>query len=194
MPSDRHRGTAERLSTTSTRLRSLGKQAQARVYRASGKRLGPARRSRFTGRAAVLALVLCSLVVALAYPTRQYIAQRNKIADQRRQAEQARKRVEQLREEKARWQDPAYVRAQARKHLHFVLPGETGYTLVEPNGAANEEHPLNGAAASRPWYENLWAAIDAADGVAASSTAGGSSEGPSAPVVPPGPSRSEHTP
>ncbi len=72
-------------------------------------------RSRLTGRAALLALVLCSLVVALAYPIRQYVSQRAEIADlQREQAARRRQRVEDLRDHKARWQDDAYAEQQAR--------------------------------------------------------------------------------
>ena len=53
---------AERFSTA-TRLRALGSQAAARVYRAQSRRLRrPPRRSRLTGRAALLALVVCGLV------------------------------------------------------------------------------------------------------------------------------------
>lgn len=111
----------------------------------------------------MLALVVCALVVALAYPTRQYIAQQSKIAEQREQAEQAGKRVEQLREEKARWQDPEHVRAEAREHLHFVLPGETGYTIVDPDSGMDVQRSSSRTGAGRPWHENLWDGIDAAD-------------------------------
>jgi cell division protein FtsB len=160
---------ADRFSTAA-RLKAIGQEAQARVYRAAARR--PVRRGKLTGRAALLALVLCALVVALAYPTRQYIAQRSDIADQRRQAEQAERKVEQLREEKARWQDPDYVKAQARAHLHFVLPGETGYSVAgsaasgDPDPAA-ERRATSEAAAHRPWYDNLWDGVDQADTAAA---------------------------
>jgi cell division protein FtsB len=118
------------------------------------------RRSRLTGRAAVLALVVCSLVVALAYPMRQYVSQRTEIAEQRRQAEHAQQQVERLREERARWRDPAYVEQQARRHLHFVRPGETGFTLPDGTGAAlrpSDRGP------DRAWYQNLWDGVDKAD-------------------------------
>lgn len=98
--------------STATRLKLLGEQTAARVYRSQTKR--QARRSRLTGRAALLALVLCSLIVALAYPIRQYVSQRAEIADLERQQEQARARVEQLRDLKARWQDDAYAKQQIR--------------------------------------------------------------------------------
>lgn len=155
---------ADRFSTAA-RLKAIGQEAQARVYRAAARR--PVRRNKLTGRAALLALVLCTLVVALAYPMRQYFSQRSDIADQRRQAQEARKKVEQLREQKARWQDPAYVRTQAREHLHYVLPGETGYQVAgsaAPGGDAAARHATaDQAAAHRPWYDNLWDGVDRAD-------------------------------
>ncbi|MEV4437926.1 septum formation initiator family protein [Streptomyces sp. NPDC049577] len=151
---------ADRFSTA-TRLKALGSAlvqgpAAARVYRAR-----PARRNRLTGRAALLALVVCSLVVALAYPMRQWVTQRSDIADQRRQAERARDNVKRLREEKARLEDPAYVEQLAREHLHYVRPGETGYTLL--NGGGDAKRPTDPGTADRPWYSNLWDGVDSAD-------------------------------
>ncbi|WP_129842222.1 septum formation initiator family protein [Streptomyces sp. RFCAC02] len=154
--------------STATRLRALGEQAAARVYRAQSRRLAPRppRRVRLTGRAAVLALVVCSLVVALAYPLRQYIQQRSEIADQRRQAEEAADRVAELRDEKARWQDDAYVRQQARERLMYVEPGEIGYVVPDDGDDAEDagDEPENrGAAADRPWHERMWDGVDRAD-------------------------------
>ncbi|MGW1196334.1 FtsB family cell division protein [Streptomyces sp. NPDC002536] len=151
---------AER-SSTATRLRALGTAlvqgpTAARVYRARSPR-----RSRLTGRAALLALVVCSLVVALAYPMRQWVTQRTEIADQRRQSDRARQQVKQLSEEKARLEDPAYVEQQAREHLHYVRPGETGFTVLDGGGAA--KRPKDQGAADRPWYSNLWDGVDSAD-------------------------------
>ena len=145
--------------STATRLRLLGEQTAARVYRSQTRR--QARRSRLTGRAALLALVLCTLVVALAYPTRQYVSQRAEIADLQRQKEEAAKRVEQLRDLKARWQDDAYAEQRIRERLHYVKPGETGYIVIDPN-AAKTSRTTRGAAA-RPWYANVWDGVDKAD-------------------------------
>ncbi|MFE1767467.1 FtsB family cell division protein [Streptomyces angustmyceticus] len=148
MPADRF--------STATRLKALGEQAAARVYRAR-----PPRRNRLTGRAALLALVMCSLVVALAYPIRQYVSQRSDIADQRRRAQDAGAALDRLREQKARWQDPEYVRQQARRHLHYLMPGETGYIVQD--GSRAGAAPKGPQAAQRPWYDNLWDTVDAAD-------------------------------
>ncbi|WP_051055342.1 MULTISPECIES: septum formation initiator family protein [Kitasatospora] len=126
-----------------------------------------AARPRFTSRATVLVLVLCSLVAILAYPARQYIAQRGEIADQRAKAEHARQQVDELRREKARWQDPEYVKAQARERLHYALPGETAFVSVAPPPPPGAKSaPADAAArpkAVKPWYAALWDSVDAAD-------------------------------
>ncbi|MCD9144535.1 FtsB family cell division protein [Streptomyces albireticuli] len=150
---------ADRFSTA-TKLKALGtvlvNGPSARTYRAK-----PPRRSRLTGRAALLALVVCSLVVALAYPMRQWVTQRSDIADQRRQSERAREQVQRLLDHKARLEDPAYVEQQAREHLHYVREGETGYSVVDGSGDA--KRPEDQGAADRPWYSNLWDGVDTAD-------------------------------
>ncbi|GGZ16624.1 FtsB family cell division protein [Streptomyces poonensis] len=145
--------------STATRLRVLGEQTAARVYRSQTKR--QARRSRLTGRAALLALVLCSMIVALAYPTRQYFSQRAEIAELEREREEARARVEELRDLKERWQDDAYAEQQIRERLHYVMPGETGFIVVDP-AAVKQPRTTQGTAA-RPWYANLWDGVDKAD-------------------------------
>lgn len=145
--------------STATRLRLLGEQTAARVYRSQARR--QVRRSRLTGRAAFLALVVCSMIVALAYPMRQYVSQRNEIAEQQRLAAAARERVERLRDEKARLQDDAYVMRLAREHLHMVMPGETNYTVVGPRAVG--ERRIDDSVTGRPWYANVWYGVDHAD-------------------------------
>ncbi|MBB1256065.1 septum formation initiator family protein [Streptomyces sp. OF3] len=172
MPADRGRerpadtrtrfaGLSGSATATATRLRALGEEAAARVYRAQHRRLRAPRRSRLTGRAALLALVICSLVVALAYPMREWVSQRAEINDQRRQANEARERVRELRDEKARWRDPAYVEQQARRHLHYLRPGETAYIME--GGDTDAPRDRDRGASNRAWYENLWDGLDAAD-------------------------------
>ncbi|MFB8248577.1 septum formation initiator family protein [Streptomyces sp. NPDC001046] len=145
--------------STATRIRLLGEQTAARVYRSQTRR--QARRSRLTGRAALLALVMCSLIVALAWPMRQYVSQRAEIEDLQREQRQARERVEKLRDAKARWQDDAYAEQQIRQRLHYVMPGETGFVVVDPDAAKQSRTDLG--AADRPWYANVWDGVDKAD-------------------------------
>ncbi|MFI1101130.1 septum formation initiator family protein [Streptomyces melanogenes] len=152
------KGNRDRFSTAA-RLKVLGEQTAARVYRSQNKR--QARRSRLTGRAALLALVMCSLVVALAYPMRQYVSQRGDIAEQRRKEHDAAAQVERLRDEKARLQDDAYVKRLAREHLHMQFPGETGYTVTDPSAGKGRRDGK--AATGRPWHQNLWDGVDKTD-------------------------------
>ena len=136
---------------------------------ARGGKAATRRGPRLTARAAVLALVFCALVAVLAYPTRQFIAQRAQIAQQQLAARQAQAQVEQLRQVKARWQDPAYVEAQARERLHYGFPGETPFSSVDPNpGAASGAGPSASAApqsgaVSQPWYDNMFESLNRAD-------------------------------
>ncbi|MFJ7998472.1 septum formation initiator family protein [Streptomyces sp. NPDC096310] len=151
-------GNRDRFST-STRLRLLGEQTAARVYRSQNRRQD--RRSRLTGRAAFLALVVCTLVVALAYPMREYVSQRNEIAEQERLSQEAERQVDELRDEKARLQDDAYIERLAREHLHYLRPGETGFTVIDPEAA--QERRADQGAADRPWYSNVLDGVDEAD-------------------------------
>ncbi|MDP1876546.1 MAG: septum formation initiator family protein [Actinomycetota bacterium] len=121
----------------------------------------PPVRPSFTGRAVILAIVAGILLVTLAVPVRAWFAQRATIATLRADVESAQQRVEELQVSKERWEDPAFVAAEARRRLHFVLPGEVGFvTLGSGAGPAAEAE----AGASRgPWYSELWGALRQAD-------------------------------
>ncbi len=122
---------------------------------------GPARDS-FTGRAFVLALVAVALLLTLAVPVRTWFSQRATIAGLRADVAAASDRVASLQVERQRWEDPAFVAAEARRRLHFVLPGEVGYVTIGADGAA-----VAGAAdqqgSTDPWYVSLWGALREAD-------------------------------
>jgi cell division protein FtsB len=157
--------------STATRLRALGAQAAERVYRSQSRRVRGPRRSRLTGRAALLALVVCSLVVALAYPMRQYVAQRMQIADQQHKLQQTRERVRELRREKARWHDDAYLQQQARRRLHMLFPGETGYQMrgASPGHDRASRPPQSEPEQQQAWYGSMWRTLDRADRAGADS-------------------------
>ena len=67
-----------------------------------------------------------------------------------------------LRDLKARWQDDSYAEQRIRERLHYVLPGETGYIVIDPDAAARTR--TDQGAADRPWYDNVWDGVDKADG------------------------------
>lgn len=116
----------------------------------------------------MLALVVCTLVVSAALPLREFLSQRGEIADLEQGAAQARARVAELEAEKARLEDPAYVAAEARRRLHFVLPGETAYVLLQPepqpDAAGATSKSIGGAAGPEaPWYSQVWGSVASAD-------------------------------
>ncbi|KAM9864065.1 septum formation initiator family protein [Leucobacter sp. BZR 635] len=59
-----------------------------------------------------------------------YVQQQREIAQLRESVKQHREAVEQIDAERSRWKDPAYVRAQARDRLSYVLPGETQLSVI----------------------------------------------------------------
>ena len=127
----------------------------------------PARRSGLTTRAAVLGLVVCALVVSAALPLREYLTQRSQI--QRAQDELAamRARVTALEKQKRLLEDPAYVKAQARTRLHYVMPGETAYVVLSPSPSpvpgAGGRSGVTATGPEAPWYSQVWGSVRAAD-------------------------------
>lgn len=119
-----------------------------------------------TGRAALLAVVVCAVALTLAYPLRAYVAQRSHIAELRGGVAAQRAEVARLQAAHDRWADPAYVKAQAAGRLHYQMPGETLYVVLGPD----DEGPVAGqrlrvatAPAPRPWFSDLWTSTRAAD-------------------------------
>jgi len=121
--------------------------------------------SNLTSRAAVLALVVCLLAISLAYPLREYLAQRGDISTIRSTVAQQEKSVAELRRDEKRWQDPAYVERQARERLHFVMPGETSYVVLEPDEAPAPDGVVTSAPRPikrSPWFTDLWRTVEVA--------------------------------
>ncbi|MFN8146366.1 MAG: septum formation initiator family protein [Candidatus Nanopelagicales bacterium] len=124
-----------------------------------------ARRPSLTGRAVVLAGVLALIVFTLAVPTRELIAQRADINALRAQNEAAQSRVDALVVRQERLQDPAYVTSLIRERLHYVMPGEVGYVVLDPSEAPA---PSTAKKATAPvaWYGTLWKSVQTTDGAA----------------------------
>ena len=119
---------------------------------------------RITGRAAVLGLALVGLLLAYAYPIRVYLAQEAEIT--RLEAAQAaqRDRIGALAEQRAKWDDPEYVKAQARKRFHLVERGDRTYIVIfDPQGAARDAGVPPPALDPVPWYGKLWSSIGEAN-------------------------------
>lgn len=69
-------------------------------------------------------------VLILAPNLRILVEQRQQIATLQATQNQQKQELTQLEAQRARWDDPAYVRAQARDRLYFVMPGEVSYLVL----------------------------------------------------------------
>ncbi len=81
-------------------------------------------------------MVLLVLMMSYASSMKAYLQQRAHIEELQAQIAQQEQRIEVLQREKQRWDDPAYVRMQARERFGYVLPGERSFVVVDGNGRA----------------------------------------------------------
>jgi cell division protein FtsB len=119
-----------------------------------------------TGRAAVLALVVSALVLTLAYPAQRYLAQQAQLSELERDLAAQKASIAALEVRREKWDDPAYVKAQARQRLQYVMPGEVAYVIIDPaRDAAEASAPssVSRVRADGPWYGRLWSGVRAAD-------------------------------
>ena len=119
------------------------------------------RTTRLTGRAAVLAVVICAIALSLAYPVREYVTQRRQIDSLVAQQQDMQAQVKSLEAQQAKLASPAYIEQLARQELDMCFPGTQCY-IVEGG------QPLIGTAQAgrsgpAPWYDKLWQSVQQAD-------------------------------
>jgi cell division protein FtsB len=118
-------------------------------------------RPHFTGRAAILAVVFCAIALSLAYPVREYIAQRRQIDQLQAQREHLTVHLRQLRQQQKRLHQPAYIERQARDRLHMCFPHEKCYVIIEP--AQKNRQATASRTDGAPWYARLWTSVQQAN-------------------------------
>ena len=120
-----------------------------------------ARPTKLTGRAALLAVVICAIALSLAYPVREYIAQRQQI-DQLLALQQANAaQVQALEQQDGKLTQTWYVEQQAEDELHMCFPHEQCYEIVP--GASAQAAKAKRQAVTNPWYATLWQSVKRAD-------------------------------
>jgi cell division protein FtsL len=130
------------------------------VLPAPGRPQG-ADRARLTSRAAVLAVVICAIALSLAYPVREYIAQRRQIDQLQAEHQILAGQWQSLERQQRRLADPAYVEQLARNNLHMCLRGEACYVVI--GGHTGPATDASKAAKLTPWYERLWQSVEQAN-------------------------------
>jgi cell division protein FtsB len=75
--------------------------------------------------------VLVLTVIVLAPSLKILIEQRQQVASLSAQLSQQQREVNELKKERARWDDPEYIQSLARTRLDYVFPGEFTYLVVD---------------------------------------------------------------
>ncbi len=109
--------------------------------------------------------MLAVLVVSYASSLRAYLQQRAHIGDLKQQIAERQSSIDDLEREKSRWDDDAYVRAQARERFGYLLPGETSYVVLDESGrpleSESELSDPDSVAPSEPEaiYADVWESV-----------------------------------
>lgn len=119
-----------------------------------------------TSRSLALGLVFVFLVTFLAPPLQRYFVQRAQINALKADIAATQVRIDQAEQQLMRWQDPNYVKSQARARLHYVWPGETQWIVVDQDGQKVQTKvklpvvELNSA--NGTWYGRIFSSIELA--------------------------------
>ncbi|MFE4545248.1 septum formation initiator family protein [Arthrobacter sp. NPDC056727] len=131
---------------------------------AEADNLDPVPAKAFSGRMLALAVVMVAITIMLAPTVKIFIDKRAEIAALESDIADSKSDQDNLKRQVSRWQDPNYVKQQARDRINMVMPGETGYwvfgsdlpagaTGSEPSAAETEDP------ADVPWVDSLWESI-----------------------------------
>jgi cell division protein FtsB len=117
-----------------------------------------------SGRVFIVLLALFIAALTLAPPVKNYFVQRAQISALQANVSDNAQQLAAARAELEQWKDTSYIKTQARKRLHFVLPGEREYIVIGVTGTASnslstaapvsEQFPLG-----IPWYSRVISSI-----------------------------------
>ena len=119
------------------------------------------RTTRLTSRAAVLAVVICAVVLSLAYPVREYLAQRQQIDQLVAQQQTMLTQVKNLQAQQAKLSERSYIEQLARQELDMCFPGTQCYVIEGSHPLINGTTPLRPG--PEPWYAKLWQSVEQAN-------------------------------
>lgn len=125
--------------------------------------LQPVPAKAFSGRMLALAVVMVAITIMLAPTVKIFFDKKAEIDALNADIAAREAEGDVLRQQVSRWQDPNYVKQQARDRINMVMPGETGYWVFGSDLPAGESSSPAGAAAQDPadlpWVDSLWESI-----------------------------------
>lgn len=120
-------------------------------------------RNQGSGRVFAVAATFFLLALFLAPPIKNYFVQRAQISALQSQLDSDRSALAAARRELLLWQDPEYIKSQARERLHFVMPGERQYIVTGDDGSTTDGEKANQVVTDlpegQPWYIRMIASI-----------------------------------
>ncbi|MFP3463286.1 septum formation initiator family protein [Arthrobacter globiformis] len=126
--------------------------------------LDPVPAKAFSGRMLALAVVMVAITIMLAPTVKIFIDKRAEIAALESDIADSKAAQDNLKRQVSRWQDPNYVKQQARDRINMVMPGETGYWVFGSDVPAGATGSQPSAAETQdpadvPWVDSLWESI-----------------------------------
>lgn len=116
-----------------------------------------------TTRAIVLLSVVLLLIASYTSTLHAWWQQRGDIQSTKAEIVMKKQEIVALQDQKARWDDPAYVKQQAKERFGWVTPGEVGYRVIGSDGAVKGDVPTLDAppvaATDTEWYDKLWGSV-----------------------------------
>ena len=119
-------------------------------------------RRRSSNRLLSLIALVFIFTLTIAPPVKNYFTQRAQINALKSQLSADNSALQKAREQLLLWQDPEFIKTQARERLHFVLPGERQYIVIEGENTEAQNGTTKIASAlvdGQPWYARLIASI-----------------------------------
>jgi cell division protein FtsB len=89
---------------------------------------------RINGTSVSLIAVIVLGTFVISQDVQIYLDQRRQIVEMEQSIALAEEAVSEMQAERDRWQDPVYIRSQARDRLYYVLPGEVSYLVMNAEG------------------------------------------------------------
>ncbi|MPY11342.1 septum formation initiator family protein [Arthrobacter sp. KR32] len=160
-PSDVRAAERSQLAASIRRGRLGSRRAESPIQPAEEATPIPAKS--FSGRLLALAVVLIAVIVLLAPSVSRYVQQQSELDALRADIARQEQQQADYQSELARWDDPAFVKQQARERIFLVMPGETRYLVKGSEGI--EEGTGEGSAtepADLPWVDSLWSSVERA--------------------------------
>jgi len=111
----------------------------------------------------VLLAVVLLLIASYTSTLHAWWQQRSDISSTKAEIAMRKAAIVDLEDQIARWNDPAYVKQQAKERFGWVSPGEVGYRVIGSDGKVQgADVPTLDAPVQAPdpaWYDKLWGSV-----------------------------------